>query len=73
MTIQEYVRDNSPDLRRVIQSCGNRFHVFDNRKRDRNQVVQLIRKIGDMVARNRGTYYTDAMYEEVQAAAKKQK
>ncbi|XP_062297407.1 GTPase IMAP family member 7-like [Scomber scombrus] len=70
MTIQEYVRESSPDLRRVIQSCGNRFHVFDNTRRDRNQVVELIKKIDDMVAGNGGTYYTDEMYEEAQAAAK---
>ncbi|XP_053198777.1 GTPase IMAP family member 7-like [Scomber japonicus] len=70
-TIQEYVREGSPDLQRVIRSCGNRFHVFDNtNKSDRNQVVQLIMMIDNMVARNRGTHYTDAMYQEVQTLAK---
>ncbi|XP_053198788.1 GTPase IMAP family member 7-like [Scomber japonicus] len=68
-TIQEYIRDTNPDLQRVIQSCGNRFHVFENtNKRDRNQVVELIKKIDDMVAVNGGTYYTDEMYQEAQAA-----
>ncbi|XP_067433836.1 GTPase IMAP family member 7-like [Thunnus thynnus] len=71
-TIQEYVCKGSPDLRRVIQRCGNRFHVFDNTKSDRNQVVELIKKIDDMFAGNGGEYYTDEMYEEVQAIAKKQ-
>ncbi|CAK6973073.1 GTPase IMAP family member 7-like isoform X2 [Scomber scombrus] len=71
-TIQEYVREGSEDLQRVIQSCGNRFHVFENKyKSDRNQVVELIKKIDDMVAGNGGGCYTDAMYQEVQAAAKK--
>jgi len=70
-TIQEYVREGSPDLRRVIQSCGNRFHVFDNTSSGRRQVVELIKKIDDMVAGNGGTYYTDAMYKEVQATARK--
>ncbi|XP_063339626.1 GTPase IMAP family member 7-like [Pelmatolapia mariae] len=68
MTIQEYVREGSAHLRRVIQSCGNRFHVFDNTISDTNQVVELIKKIDDMVAGNGGTYYTDAMYREVEAA-----
>ncbi|XP_067434964.1 GTPase IMAP family member 8-like [Thunnus thynnus] len=71
-TIQEYIHDGHPDLRRVIQSCGNRFHVFENTNSDRNQVVELIKKIDDMVAGNGGTYYTDAMYQEVQAIANTQ-
>ncbi|XP_051249403.1 GTPase IMAP family member 7-like isoform X3 [Dicentrarchus labrax] len=65
MTIQQYVREGKPELRRVIQSCGNRFHVFENTSKDRSQVVELIKKIDDMVAGNGGTYYTDEMYKEV--------
>ncbi|XP_034718388.1 GTPase IMAP family member 9-like [Etheostoma cragini] len=64
-TIQEYVREGSQDLRRVIQSCGSRYHVFDNTSKDRGQVVELVKKIDDMVAANGDTYYTDAMYQEV--------
>uniref|UniRef100_A0A8C4HY57 AIG1-type G domain-containing protein n=1 Tax=Dicentrarchus labrax TaxID=13489 RepID=A0A8C4HY57_DICLA len=64
-TIQEYVREGKPELQRVIQSCGNRFHVLENTSKDRSQVVELIKKIDDMVAGNRGTYYTDEMYKEV--------
>ncbi|XP_053198770.1 GTPase IMAP family member 7-like [Scomber japonicus] len=71
-TIQEYVCGGNPNLRRVVQSCGNRFHVFDNTISDRNQVVELIKKIDDMYAGNGATYYTDAMYQQVQDAAKKQ-
>ncbi|XP_032364916.1 GTPase IMAP family member 7 [Etheostoma spectabile] len=65
-TIQEYVREGSQDLRRVIQSCGNRFHVFDNTSKDTGQVVELVKKIDSMVAANGGACYTDAMYQEVQ-------
>ncbi|XP_053198766.1 GTPase IMAP family member 4-like [Scomber japonicus] len=72
ITIQEYVRDGSPGLQRVIQRCGSRFHIFDNTNSDRNQVVELIKKIDDMVAGNGGAHYTDAMYQEVQAVAKEQ-
>lgn len=71
-TIQQYVREGSADLRRVIQSCGNRFHVFENTRSDRNQVTELIKKIDDMVAGNGGTHYTDAMYKEVAAGRKKE-
>lgn len=64
MTIQQYVREGKADLRRVIQSCGNRFHVFDNTSSDRSQVTELIKKIEDMVAGNGGTHYSDAMYRD---------
>ncbi|XP_053198769.1 GTPase IMAP family member 4-like [Scomber japonicus] len=72
MTIEQYVGKGTEAFRRVIQSCGSRFHVFDNRKSDRNQVVQLIKKIDNMVAGNGGRCYTDAMYQQVQDAAQKQ-
>ncbi|KAF1373315.1 hypothetical protein PFLUV_G00259260 [Perca fluviatilis] len=65
MKIQQYVREGSQDLQRVIQSCGNRYHVIDNTSKDRSQAVKLIKKIDDMVAGNGGAYYTDAMYQEV--------
>ncbi|XP_068566445.1 uncharacterized protein [Cebidichthys violaceus] len=64
-TIQDYIREGSQDLRKVIQSCGNRFHVFDNTSKDRGQVEELTKKIDDMYAINGGTHYTDAMYKEV--------
>ncbi|KAM4591950.1 GTPase IMAP family member 7-like [Odontesthes bonariensis] len=67
-TIQDYLREGNPQLRQLIQECGNRFHVFENSSKDRKQVDELFRKIDDMVAVNGGKFYTDAMYEEVEAA-----
>ncbi|KAM9323694.1 GTPase IMAP family member 7-like [Pholidichthys leucotaenia] len=65
-TIQQYVWYGHPKLQEVIQRCGSRFHVFNNKdKRNRSQVVTLIQKIDDMVAANGGKYYSDEMYEEV--------
>ncbi|KAL7374371.1 hypothetical protein ABVT39_027464 [Epinephelus coioides] len=66
MSIQQYVTEGKPELRRVIQSCGQRFHVFNNTRKDRRQVEELIKKIDDMYAANGATFYTDAMYKEVQ-------
>ncbi|XP_068458510.1 GTPase IMAP family member 7-like [Clinocottus analis] len=65
MSIQQYVREGKPELRNIIQSCGNRFHVFNNNSKDRSQVVALVKKIDEMHAANGGTFYTDAMYKEV--------
>ncbi|XP_031586128.2 GTPase IMAP family member 7-like [Oreochromis aureus] len=71
ISIEQYVRDAEPGLKRIIQSCGNRYHVFDNTSSDRKQVVELIKKIDKMMEVNRNTHYTDAMYKEVEEARKK--
>ncbi|XP_071322903.1 GTPase IMAP family member 7-like [Trachinotus anak] len=66
-TIQEYVQTGHPKLREVINRCGNRFHVFNNKKRrNRKQVAELIRKIDDMVAANGGKHFSDEMYAETE-------
>uniref|UniRef100_A0A3Q4GXC1 Zgc:113625 n=1 Tax=Neolamprologus brichardi TaxID=32507 RepID=A0A3Q4GXC1_NEOBR len=72
ITIQQYVRETKPELRQVIHSCGNRFHVFNNRSKDRKQVEELMKKIDDMVAGNGDTYYTNAMYREVEERKQRQ-
>lgn len=68
-TIQEYVQTGHPKLREVINKCGNRYHVFNNKKRrNRRQVINLIKKIDDMVAANGGKYFSDEMYESMERA-----
>ncbi|KAM9323467.1 GTPase IMAP family member 7-like isoform 2-T2 [Pholidichthys leucotaenia] len=65
-TIHQYVQYGHPKLQQVIQKCGNRYHVFNNKdKQNRRQVVTLIQKIDEIVAANGGKYYSDEMYEEV--------
>lgn len=71
MSIHEYVSEVHPKLRRVIKDCGRRYHVFENSSQDRNQVVDLINKIDNMVQRNGGTHYTNAMYREMEAASRR--
>ncbi|XP_056592061.1 GTPase IMAP family member 7 [Triplophysa dalaica] len=66
-SIQDYVRSGHEDLRRVIQSCGSRYVVFDNTNiRNRSQVKILIDKIDEMVAANGGECFTQEMYEEAE-------
>lgn len=65
MTIEQFVSEGRASLRQLIQSCGNRFHAFDNTSRDRCQVVELIKKIDDMCTQNQWRYYSNAMYKEV--------
>lgn len=64
-TIQDYVQTGHPKLREVINRCGNRYHVFNNKKRrNRTQVVQLIKRIDEMVAANGGEHFSEEMYAE---------
>ncbi|XP_003459831.2 GTPase IMAP family member 4-like [Oreochromis niloticus] len=66
-TIQEYVQSGHPKLQEVINKCGNRYHVFNNKKVwNRAQVAKLIKKIDEMVAANGGKHYTDEIFEKVE-------
>nr|XP_055065129.1 GTPase IMAP family member 9-like [Misgurnus anguillicaudatus] len=70
-TIQEYVQKGHEDLRKVIQSCGSRYVVFDNTKlTNQDKVKKLIEKIDDMVAANGGSCFTQEMYEEAEKLIK---
>ncbi|XP_075312388.1 GTPase IMAP family member 7-like [Odontesthes bonariensis] len=72
-TLQQYIQNGHPKLREVINRCGNRYHVFNNKKRrNRAQVVKLIKMIDDMVAANGGRYFTDEMFEEAETVLQQQ-
>uniref|UniRef100_W5LVX5 AIG1-type G domain-containing protein n=1 Tax=Lepisosteus oculatus TaxID=7918 RepID=W5LVX5_LEPOC len=61
--IKEFVDKASPELRSVIEKCGNRYHVFNNRDQsDRTQVRELLDKIDSMVEDNGGAHYTQEMF-----------
>ena len=64
LTINDYVCHGGPKLREVIQSCGVRYHAFNNRSTDRTQLVRLVEKIDEMVAANGGDCFTEEMYTE---------
>lgn len=75
-TIHDYVCNGHPKLREVIRRCGDRFHVFNNKRigiKDRIQVVELIKKIDDMVAANAGEYFTEKMLQEAEEVISRQK
>ncbi|XP_049416047.1 GTPase IMAP family member 7-like [Epinephelus fuscoguttatus] len=72
-TIQQYVQNGHPKLREVLNRCGNRYHVFNNKqRRNRTQVVELIKKIDDMVAANGGQHFSEEMYEKAEQTLKEQ-
>ncbi|XP_038148372.1 uncharacterized protein LOC119788237 isoform X2 [Cyprinodon tularosa] len=55
-TVEQYLQREHPGLRQVIERCGGRYHVFNNRQRqDKEQVQELLKKVDSMVQTN-GVY-----------------
>lgn len=73
-TIQQYVQYGHPKLREVINRCGNRYHVFNNKIRwNRTQVAQLIRKIDDLVAANGGQHFSEELNKKAEKTLQQQR
>ncbi|XP_033962094.1 trichohyalin isoform X2 [Pseudochaenichthys georgianus] len=55
VSMEQRILTSGPALQKLLQKCGNRYHVVDNRsKGDGTQVKELIRKLEEMVARKKG-------------------
>ncbi|XP_064176320.1 GTPase IMAP family member 7-like [Anguilla rostrata] len=79
MTIHEFVDEND-HLKDLVQKCGNRFHVIDNKywkspteghsevRSNAAQIKKLLNTIDQMVEQNRGKHYTNEMLQAVQQA-----
>ncbi|KAG7491544.1 hypothetical protein MATL_G00004960 [Megalops atlanticus] len=69
---EEYLAGEDPGLRKVVDQCGGRYHIFNNRKpQDREQVRTLLEKLENMVQENGGCYLPDAQQREVEGRVEK--
>ncbi|XP_054891456.1 uncharacterized protein LOC129363388 isoform X2 [Poeciliopsis prolifica] len=68
--IEKYLRETAPDgLKALIERCGGRYHVLNNREPNNSeQVRELVRKVDEMVKQNNGGFYTNAVFLEAESA-----
>ncbi|XP_070775638.1 uncharacterized protein [Enoplosus armatus] len=73
-TVEEYLQNEHPGLRRIIELCGGRYHVINNRLRqNREQVRELLEKVDSMV-QTHGVYYMKTTQErELEKRVKERK
>ncbi|XP_059424364.1 uncharacterized protein LOC132158722 isoform X2 [Carassius carassius] len=61
-TIDEFLQESDPDLKKLVQSCGNRFFCLDNESSSYSQFKDLLSKIEKMVSEN-GGHFTNDLFE----------
>uniref|UniRef100_A0A8C1BX40 GTPase IMAP family member 8 n=1 Tax=Cyprinus carpio carpio TaxID=630221 RepID=A0A8C1BX40_CYPCA len=72
-TIEQCLGKPGSALNELIEACGNRFHVFNNKEtRDRTQVTDLLQKIDNMVKENGESYYSCKMFREMEREIQEQ-
>ncbi|XDV53328.1 hypothetical protein PO909_021854 [Leuciscus waleckii] len=57
-SIEQHIESEGQDLQRLLDKCGNRFHVLNNLNRsDDTQIKELLEKIEETVAQNNGCHF----------------
>ncbi|XP_005858957.1 PREDICTED: GTPase IMAP family member 7-like [Myotis brandtii] len=69
-TLNDFLAGADINLKNIIKECGNRCCAFNNEQRadeaeKKAQLQVLVEMIEEMVQRNGGAYFSDAIYEEV--------
>lgn len=72
-TVESYMEsDREGFLKKIIEDCGGRYQVFNNKAQDRVQVTELLSKIKLMVKINGNDCYTAEIFQEAEAAIQKE-
>lgn len=67
-SIEDYIKEGDPHVQKLINDCGGRFHVFNNKQKDPAQVVSLLKKFDKIMWNNKPTFYNDKMFLEAERA-----
>ncbi|XP_014012001.2 uncharacterized protein isoform X1 [Salmo salar] len=74
LTIEKFVQQNA-ELNKLVEKCGGRYHVIDNKYWNTNQqgrysnqyqVAELLNNIEKMVSDNGGGFYINEMLQEAE-------
>nr|XP_021328227.1 GTPase IMAP family member 7-like [Danio rerio] len=69
--IEITLKEARRDLKELVESCGGRYHVFDNTKvHNRKQVLEFLDKVDEMLRMNEDKYYTSDMFQHVEKMLK---
>ncbi|KAI4898084.1 hypothetical protein NFI96_008276, partial [Prochilodus magdalenae] len=80
-TIEDFVKQ-STELQELVEKCGGRVHVLDNKywkqqqdgyRSNRVQVEKLLNTIEEMVRENGGQYYSNEILQEVHRAIEEER
>ncbi|XP_072225099.1 uncharacterized protein [Leuresthes tenuis] len=68
--IEKYLRETAPaGLKALIDRCGGRYHVFNNKDPSNSaQVKELLMKVDEMAKQSTRGFYTNPMFLEAEAA-----
>ncbi|KAM6904374.1 uncharacterized protein FYW49_014452 [Xenentodon cancila] len=68
--IEKYLKETAPaGLKALIEKCGRRYHVFNNKDPSNSaQVKELLMKVDTMMKQSSRGFYTNAMFLEAEAA-----
>ncbi|CAL8311441.1 unnamed protein product [Arctogadus glacialis] len=71
--IEQYLASAPVSLKALIDRCGGRYHLLNNRApSDVQQVHELLGKVEQVVEDNGGGSYTNAMYREAEIAIREE-
>ncbi|XP_005866223.1 PREDICTED: GTPase IMAP family member 7 [Myotis brandtii] len=75
-TLPEFVASSDVKLQSIIKECGNRCCAFNNQKNadeaeKEAQLQELVELIEDMVRKNGGAHFSDAIYKDTDEKLKK--
>ncbi|KAK7903994.1 hypothetical protein WMY93_016601 [Mugilogobius chulae] len=70
-TIESFIEANE-DMSE-FKMCDNRYHIFNNKIKDQNQVETFLHKINQIIEKNGGKYYTNEMFKKAEEAIEKEK